>query len=190
MRYTLDTEQCLRDDIYEDIYGGQVRKWFDTFLDSYKLVMEIFRAIRVRDRVIESLFEMKFTDNCNASLFRMTYCARCRGHPVDYPYLPCRDLCLNTMRGCMVDTLYLVDSMDALTKAIRKLRQKLEINDVKTALFSSFFAMINDTSSQSTKERVLDDVSFYISEVLIPCGIESSYQLVSYWESVCRHIII
>ena len=99
------------------------------------------------ENIIEGILDLPLTDQCQSAVMKMTHCAHCAGYNGEL--LPCQGLCMNSMRGCLVDFPDLVEPIQEFTDAMVNLNNVLEQRynpwDQITLLNSYFFSIVTDT---------------------------------------------
>ena len=111
------------------------------------------------ENVIEGILDLPLTDQCQGALMKMTYCSQCAGYNGDL--LPCQGLCMNSLRGCLVDFADLVEPIHETTEALIELNRVLNnvYNpwDQVTILNSYFLRIVTNTQRDFTS--IKNDVS-------------------------------
>ena len=123
-----------------------MQNWLNGFQRAYNHSLHYFRALRVVDRVVDAVLALGLSKQCQASLMRMTRCGQCAGISA----LPCNSLCLNTLRGCLVDLGDLVEPIQEFSQALIRMEEQArnyELYDQITLLSSYFFQAVSDTST-------------------------------------------
>ena len=86
--------------------------------------MRYFRALKAMERVVDGVLSQPgLSEECQVSLMRMTDCARCAGFSDSAQ--SCNGLCLNTMRGCLLDLGDLVAPMQEFSEALVMLKNRV-----------------------------------------------------------------
>ena len=81
--------------------------------------MRYVRALKMIENVIEGVLDLTLTEQCQSALMKMTYCSLCAGY--NGQLLPCQSLCMNTLRGCLVDYIDLIKPIQETSNALIKL---------------------------------------------------------------------
>ena len=76
------------------------------------------------EKVIEGILDLPLTEQCQNALMKMTYCSQCAGYD-SVELLPCQGLCLNSLRGCLVDFADLEGPIREFTDALTNLNSHL-----------------------------------------------------------------
>ena len=130
-----------------DLRGDDISTRLHGFLRAYNLTMRYVRALKMIENVIEGVLDLPLTDQCQSALTKMTYCSQCAGYNGDL--LPCHGLCMNSLRGCLVDFADLVEPIREMTEALVELNRVLDnvYNpwDQMTLLNSHFIRTAVDT---------------------------------------------
>lgn len=86
--------------------------------------MRYFRALRVMEKVVDGVMSRQnLTEQCKVSLMRMTECARCAG--LTSSAKSCQGMCLNTLRGCLLDLGDLVEPMQVFSQALVGMKNRV-----------------------------------------------------------------
>ena len=148
-----------------ELRGEKIYNKLNGFLRAYNLTMRYMRALKMVERVIEGIFELPLTKQCESALMKMTYCSQCAGYNGDL--LPCKGLCLNILRGCLVDFADLVEPIREFTTAIVNLKNQLNhpFNpwDQITLLNSYFFITVTET------QQSFNDIRESVSCLAVCC---------------------
>ena len=139
-------------DYFVELRGDAIYNKLNGFLRAYNLTMRYIRALRLLDSVIEEVMDMTLTSQCQDAIMKMTHCSQCAGYNGDL--LPCRGLCLNSLRGCLVDLVDLVEPVKEFTAAIVNLNKLMNDTfnpwDQITLLNSYFFQTVSYTRLEIT----------------------------------------
>lgn len=141
-----------------NLRGEKVYNKLNGLLRAYNLTMRYVRALKMVERVIEGVLDLPLSTQCESALMKMTYCSQCAGY--NGAVLPCKGLCLNILRGCLVDLAELVEPVREFTTAIVNLKNQLNHPynpwDQITLLNSYFFTTVTETqqSINDIKENV------------------------------------
>ncbi len=125
---------------------------------SYTRTLRYFRALRVVDRVVEAVLQLRLSSECRKSLLQMTHCAHCAGLPGNSQ--TCSGLCLNTLRGCLMDLGDLVEPIRDFSRALNAMKNEVtQFNFYNQVTFVSsyIFTLIRDTTSNF--RNILTEVS-------------------------------
>ena len=131
--------------------GTQVQNWLNGFQRAYTHSLRYFRALRVMDRVVDAVLALGLSKQCQTSLMRMTRCSQCAGVSA----LPCNRLCLNTLRGCLVDLGDLVEPIREFSQALIRMEEQARSYSLYsqiTLLSSYFFQTVSDTRTDFITE--------------------------------------
>lgn len=149
----------------------------NAMLRSYNQTMYYLRALKRLDSVIEATVDYVLKDSCQASIMKSTHCANCAGYSVS----PCNGMCLNVMRGCLVDLSDMFGPLERFSEALIKLENSIsERNGLYylwaqfNLLHTYFFMMVSDTFSEAlTIETKVRFVSVLLKSILMrdfkPC---------------------
>ena len=135
-----------------ELRGEQVATWYKGFTRSYNRTMYYFRALRTADAVLESLLTQRLTNSCRTAIMKMSHCAQCAGYEMSTTH--CQGMCLNSLRGCLVDLADLAGPFKEFSDAV--VRMKTSLEDVYSPwvqfniLESHFFSMVSTSFSQAT----------------------------------------
>ena len=112
------------------------------------------------DMVIEGVLDLPLTSQCQDALAKMSYCSQCAGYSSDIS--PCKSLCVNTMRGCLVDLINLVPPFREATVALVRVKNLLEyrynIWDQIALLNSYFFTTVTQAQTTSAGQEFQSNV--------------------------------
>lgn len=152
--------QCFYQ-VFLENKGDTLATELKAFQRSFNRTMRYLRALRSLDRVILSTVEYLLRPECQASIMKMTHCSSCAG--VVAP--TCDGLCLNVMRGCLVDLSDLFQSLDNFSAALVELQSAISSRNElyyfwsQLDLFqSNLFILISDTVVAGVS--IEQDVSF------------------------------
>ena len=138
--------QCFYN-FFLDLRGEKIATELHGFLRAYNLTMRYTRALKMIENVIEGVLDLPLTEQCQGALMKMTYCSQCAGYNGNL--LPCQGLCMNTLRGCLVDFADLVEPIQELTNALVELNRVMEHEhnpwDQLTTLNPYFIRTATDT---------------------------------------------
>lgn len=76
------------------------------------------------ENVIEGVLDLPLSDQCQSAIMKMTHCSQCAGYSSSL--LPCQGLCLNSLRGCLIDLADLVGPVRDFTAALVRLKDNLD----------------------------------------------------------------
>ena len=107
----------------EDLLTFYVR-----FKQRMNLLFRFVVAMETSDAVLRRVLEHNLSPECHDSLLRLTHCADCAGVNND-SVLPCKYLCQNVLRGCVVDVYELGDAYNDLYRTMKDARLTLDIYD-------------------------------------------------------------
>ena len=120
---THEFRQCMYD-FFIDLRGEKIFIELNGFLRAYNLTMRYVRALKMIENVIEGILDLPLTEQCQSALMKMTYCSQCAGY--NGQLLPCQGLCMNTLRGCLVDYVDLIEPIQETSKALVELNRVME----------------------------------------------------------------
>ena len=137
-----------------------IENWLEEFLVSYDLTLRYFRGLKARDQVIASIFSFKFSNQCEVPIMKMIYCSWCAGYGP--AARTCKDFCLNSMRGCLVDFFELAGFFNQFYNALVVLKDEV----IRFNLFQAILDLqthIHDFIRNTTEnhENILQIVSSY-----------------------------
>jgi hypothetical protein len=128
--------------------------------------MRYFRALKAMEKVVDGVrSRQSLSEQCQASLMRMTDCAHCAGFPGSTQ--SCKGLCLNTMRGCLMDLGDLVEPVEEFSQALVGLKDSvitrspfLQVAFLQGHVFrfisdstNAFYSIIGEVSWGGGRER-------------------------------------
>ena len=118
---------------------------------SFNRTLYYLRALKTAEDLLDKLTGLEFTPQCELALVKSTYCAQCSGHASSV--VQCEGLCLNTLRGCLVDYADLYEPFKRFTTAAIRMKEYLDerVNPFKhiEQLTTGFFDVITDTQHKS-----------------------------------------
>jgi len=138
-------------DYFLELKGEQVATWYKGFTRSFNRTMYYFRALRTADAVLESLLSHRLTNSCRTALMKMSHCAQCAGYE-STTY--CQGMCVNSLRGCLIDLGDLAGPFREFSDAVIRMRNSLEDVyspwDQFNILESNFFTMVTTSFQQAS----------------------------------------
>ena len=87
---------------FVEVHGPTISNEYHRVEQRYNIFLRYLQALTTSNQVLKTVLNHALSPECQDSLLRMTHCARCAGVN-DYSILPCKNLCLNVQRGCLVD---------------------------------------------------------------------------------------
>lgn len=133
MQFTSQYRNCLKRELYAirpkpfDDKTSKISKALNTAISSVRSFM---RAFRQGVDVIDSVQRFALSRNCAGALMRMTYCSECATYT---EVKPCTGLCLNVMRGCLVEVRgldhFYSEFINALHRATLNLHRRMSLED-------------------------------------------------------------
>ena len=130
---TASFRQCFYEVFLDDL-EARVEDWFLGFNRSFTQLLRYFRALRVVNHVVRRVQnDQGISEQCQEALLRMTRCDQCAGYPDSTS--SCNGMCMNTLRGCLVDLGDLVEPIQEFSRALVTFK-----NQVLTV--NSFFQQI------------------------------------------------
>ncbi len=145
--------------VFIDRKGETVSNHLRGFLRSYNRTMRYMRALKSMDRVIVSTVDLLLGQECQNSIMKMTHCASCAGFVAP----TCDGLCLNVVRGCMVDLSDMFESLNNFSDALVRMHSSITSANGLHYFFSqmdflasNFFFLVGDTAAsvRSIEETV------------------------------------
>ena len=162
-------------DYFLELKGDMIANYYRGFTRSYNRTMYYLRAVRTADSILASLLEYQLNKPCRDSLMKMSHCASCSGYNDS---ARCQGMCLNTLRGCLVDLSDLVAPFREFSDAVVAMKESLEnqysLWNQLDLLQSNFFRMVSSTFSQASDiaEGVsLVCVCVYVYVYVCVCGV-------------------
>ena len=125
--------------------GEQVATWYKGFTRSFNQTLYYMRALRTADAVLESLVTQRLTNSCSTAIMKMSHCAQCAG----YESTHCEGLCLNSLRGCLVDLADLAGPFMEFSNALVRMKNSLDVYGVMDTLDSNLYSMGSTTFAQA-----------------------------------------
>ena len=132
---------------------------FRHFTNILNQTMHYLRALYISDHIIESVLSQGLTKQCRNAILKMTHCSQCAGYSSP---ATCSGLCLNTMRGCLVDLSDLAEPFRQFTQAVVWMKEQVEpiINQL-TFIHVHFLNVIQFVNSE--RQAISKEVSSYTS---------------------------
>ena len=118
-----DFNLCLYD-YYVETSSENIHKWFVGFTRSFNRTLYYLRGLNTAEKLLDTIANTEFTPQCKQALLRSTFCAQCTGFESDIK--PCRGLCVNTMRGCLMDYADIYQPFKKFTSAAIRMKEYLE----------------------------------------------------------------
>ena len=120
---------CLNNSIFMQLYDRRVRFNLRMFEQAWNNHLRYFRAIKGLDLVLQGVLNrsQNLDEQCQTAVLKMTGCPRCAGYSND----ACQGLCLNTMRGCLLDRHDFVEPLEMFGQALvamKNLTYSLDLN--------------------------------------------------------------
>lgn len=89
-------------DYFTEIHGATIADQYHNVKQRYNMFLRYLQALDTSDQALKTVLNHVLSPECQDSLLRMTHCAQCAGVS-DSSILPCKNLCQNVQRGCLVD---------------------------------------------------------------------------------------
>lgn len=115
--------QCLYDYNVARM-GEKLNNQFVSLTRSFNRTLYYFRALDTAEELVRLVSDLQMTPQCQQAVMRTTYCAQCGGQSANVQ--PCRDLCLNAIRGCVVDYTDVVEPYVKFIEAAIRMKEHLE----------------------------------------------------------------
>lgn len=161
---TTEFRQCFFNLFHED-NGDQLNQDMNAMYRSFNQTMYYLRALRRLDHVIEATSDYMLSEDCRTAIMKMTHCAGCAGQPSS----PCDTLCLNVIRGCLVDLSDMFGPFEEFSGALIELHRSISQADGLHYLWAQmnflhtyFFRTVSDTlrDAVSIEEKVRRGVHY------------------------------
>lgn len=141
--------------------GQVVGEWLSGFERSLAKTMHYFRALHAANMVTKKALNHVVTEQCQLSLMKMEDCALCAGYSAVFSP-SCNGLCLNILRGCLLDLSDLVEPILSFSQVFVAMKDHISefsfFGQVEL-LESHVFTMIGSTSDYSF--RISHEVSYW-----------------------------
>lgn len=141
--------------------GLVVEDWFKGFNRAFMKTMHYFRALRASSMVIEKAVEHVMSGQCKLSLMKMDDCALCAGYSAT-SLTSCNGLCLNILRGCLLDLSDLVEPITSFSQVLMAMKDHIlefsvydQIEYVETTVFEFITSVSGLTATISRDVSVL-----------------------------------
>ena len=151
---------CFYDN-FIDLYSSELGLTYNFrhFTYIFNQTMHYLRALYISDHVTESILSHGLTKQCRNAILKMTYCSQCAGYSSP---ATCSGLCLNTMRGCLVDLSDLVKPFQKFTQAVIWMKEQLEpIIYQFTLIHVHFLNVIHFVNIE--RQAISTEVSLYLT---------------------------
>lgn len=136
---------------YESVMEDQIHVRFIALTRSFNRTLYYLRALDTAEEFLRTVLELELTPQCRQALLRSSYCAQCSGLPSSVR--PCQSLCLNTLRGCLVDYSDLYEPYRKFADATVDMKKYLDkiVNPFThiDQLTTGFLNLIQDILDQS-----------------------------------------
>ena len=142
--------------LFLELKGDSVYSHLHGFLRAFNLTLRYTRALKMLETVVEGVLDLNLTVQCRNSLMKMTHCSQCAGYSVDL--LLCQGLCLNSLRGCLIDLVDLIEPLRNFTDAIVELNRQLDDFykpwDQITLLSPYFLTIVTEMQRDIDKNKI------------------------------------
>ena len=96
-----DSRHCFYQ-YFITVHGAAISNEYHRVEQRYNIFLRYLQALATSDQALKSVLNHVLSPECQDSLLRMSHCAQCAGVN-DSSILPCKNLCENVQRGCLVD---------------------------------------------------------------------------------------
>ena len=145
---TREFKLCMYE-YYLERSSEEIHTRFVALTRSFNRTLYYIRALNAAEELLNRVYELEFTPQCKQALAKLTFCAQCGGHSAR----PCAELCLNTLRGCLIDYADLYEPFRRFTLSAIRMKNYLNSNvnpfTHLEQLRTKVFNVIHDTSSDS-----------------------------------------
>lgn len=142
-------------DYFVELYALELSYSFGHFSRIINQTMRYMRALYVSDHIMETVLSQDLTTSCRNAMLKMTHCAQCASYSSPDT---CGRLCLNTMRGCLVELSDLAEPFRQFAEAVVRMKNMVEpIIDQLTLLQADFFQVISFAEIQAP--TIVNEVS-------------------------------
>ena len=166
----LSNSPQIRDCFYKhfmDNVGDLLESWLIGFQRAFIKTMHYLRALRAANLVIKNTQKIVMTEQCKLSLMKMDDCALCAGYQA---ISSCNGLCLNILRGCLLDLSDLVEPITSFSQVLVAMKEHISefsIFQQTHNLETNVFAMIDLTTVNAAAISIsvrsfLMDFSLYV----------------------------
>jgi hypothetical protein len=144
---------------YLELNSEDVHKRFLAFTRSFNRTLYYIRALNTAQEFINEVMALDYSPQCQQAIMKATYCAQCSGYPSTVA--TCAGLCLNTLRGCLIDFVDLYEPFRRFTTAVIRMKEYLDGNvnlfNHIGLLTTGFFDVITTTQrmSRTINEEIL-----------------------------------
>lgn len=142
--------------LFVETEGSHVDEWRTAFRFSLDTLMYYLRGLRSADLLIEALTKHSVSSQCKASLVKMDRCSACAGYN---SLRSCKNLCINLLRGCMVDLSDIQEPLTTLSESLVELNNQISSNNFYNRLVTlehNIFTLIGRTATSvfNIRQRV------------------------------------
>jgi len=134
-----------------------VEEKLNIFMRSFKTLMYYLRGLHAGVVVMQKLMQHSFSQQCRTSLMKLDRCSACAGYA---SLRPCKSLCVNLLRGCLVDLADMEQPVLALSQALADMNEYFANVDFHQRLISFeqfIFDFIGSTALKAPS--IANDVS-------------------------------
>lgn len=127
-------------------HGDVISEKYHLVEQRYNMFLRYLQALATSDAVLATILDHVLSPECQDSLLRMTHCAQCAGVN-NSSVLPCKYLCLNVQRGCLVDLYELGVVYKSLYSVMKEAQYVVDQYDpfgVMQSLASTVVNMLDD----------------------------------------------
>lgn len=121
-----DYTDCLmeiRQELYPRPFGDIPARLSHQITKSFGAARVFLEAMTLGIETINTTDYLQLEHSCSRGVTRLTYCSHCEGH-IDLH--PCKDLCLNVMRGCLAHISQLDSSWKAFIDGLQQLTANMK----------------------------------------------------------------
>lgn len=136
---------CLstnRKDLTPPPYGDGARRLVQDMAKSLEVARSLLDAFDLAAEAMNITNPLGYEDYCSEALTRLLYCSQCEGHG---NVQPCKQFCLNIVRGCMTHVtevnIYWNLFASAIEKLINSFHNAYDFQDV----LNSFHSKVSDS---------------------------------------------
>lgn len=144
-----DFNGCLYS-YYLERSSEDIHSRFVALTRSFNRTLYYIRALNTAEDLLNTLVELEYSPQCRQAIMKSTACAQCSG--LSASVVPCEELCLNVLRGCLVDYSDLFKPFSEFMRAAIAMKEYLDHNVNPFSHIDSLITVIIDMISVTARE--------------------------------------
>ena len=149
---TTKAQACVSE-YYIRTEGVKLEEKLGLFMQSFRSLMYYLRGLRASELVVKKLSQLSYSTQCQLSLMKLDRCSACAGYAA---LRPCKSMCINMLRGCLVDVSDLEQPVTSLSQALGGMNEHfadLDFNQQLVSFEQYIFDLIGSTSNRAFNIR-------------------------------------